>query len=147
MINNPFNGTIEHSGFAVPDIEEAVDFFVKVLGFELLNRPPALEFKEDDRLTRYFGVHPRSVVRGAAFLQYGGRKIELVEWSAPDQQDVVLKPSDVGSSHLALTVSDLNVTIDYLKCQQGVQIREYCPFGFVYFTTPWGMEIQVLEEK
>lgn len=104
--NNPFNGTIEHSGFTVPDIDEAVNFFTQILGFELLFRSQPMPTPEDDRLARYFGVHPQSAVRGAAFLQCGGRKIELVQWQTPDQHHVALKPSDNGTSHLALTVTD-----------------------------------------
>ncbi|WP_431020472.1 VOC family protein [Bacillus safensis] len=93
MKNTIFQGTIEHSGFVVPDIEVAVEFFTNILGFEVLFRPRRMQF-EDDSLKRYFGVHDHSVVEGAAFLQYGGRKIELVQWSTPDQQNVHLKPSD-----------------------------------------------------
>ena len=145
-MDNPIDGTIDHAGFVVPNIEEAVTFFNQVLGFEVILRPQGMECKEDDRLTRYFGVHPRSIVRGAAFLQFGGRKIELVQWESPHQQHPSLKQSDVGASHLALTAHDLNATIEYLKSQPGVVVREYCPLGFVNFTTPWGMEIQVLKQ-
>lgn len=75
MKNTIFQGTIEHSGFVVPDIEVAVEFFTHILGFEVLFRPGRMQF-EDDSLKRYFGVHEQSIVEGAAFLQYGGRKIE-----------------------------------------------------------------------
>ena len=78
-MDNPIHGTIDHTGFVVPNIEEAVTFFTQVLGFEILLRPQGMECKEDDRLTRYFGVDQRSIVRGAAFLQFGCRKIELVQ--------------------------------------------------------------------
>ena len=60
-MDNPIDGTIDHAGFVVPDIEEAVTFFNQVLGFEVILRPQGMECKEDDRLTRYFGVHPRSI--------------------------------------------------------------------------------------
>lgn len=145
LAENPFNGTIEHTGFVVPDIEEAVDFFTQILGFEVLLRPQAMSF-EDDRLTRYFGVYLHSKVVGAAFLQYGGKKIELVQWEAPGQQRTVQNPGDVGVAHLALTVSNLDAAINFLR-SKNVLIREFCPIGFIYISTPWGMEIQLMQQK
>ncbi|WP_310549898.1 VOC family protein [Paenibacillus glufosinatiresistens] len=146
MKNSIFQGTIDHSGFVVPNINVAVDFFEKTLGFEVLFRPGRLQF-EDDSLKRYFGVHENSVVEGAAFLQYGGRKIELVQWSAPDQQNVQPKPSDTGASHLALTVTDLDAALSYFKEQSDVVVRELSPLGFFYITTSWGMEIQIMKHQ
>ncbi|KAA9003939.1 bleomycin resistance protein [Paenibacillus spiritus] len=146
MKNSIFQGTIDHSGFVVPNINVAVDFFEKTLGFEVLFRPGRLQF-EDDSLKRYFGVHENSVVEGAAFLQYGGRKIELVQWSAPDQQNVQPKPSDTGASHLALTVTDLDAALSYFKEQSDVFVRELSPLGFFYITTSWGMEIQIMKHQ
>ncbi|MGE7717059.1 hypothetical protein [Priestia megaterium] len=56
MKNTIFQGTIEHSGFVVPNIEVAVEFFTNTLGFEVLFRPRRMQF-EDGSLKRYFGVH------------------------------------------------------------------------------------------
>lgn len=139
-----FTGTIDHSGFVVPNIEEAVDFFTTVLDFEILFQPGRMQF-EDDSFKRYFGVHENSIVEGAAFLQYGGKKIELVQWSAPDQQNVQLIPSDIGTAHLAITVTDLEEALKYFKEQSGIKVREISPLGFFYITTPWGMEIQIMK--
>ncbi|MED1480055.1 VOC family protein [Bacillus altitudinis] len=144
MKNTIFQGTIEHSGFVVPDIEVAVEFFTHILGFEVLFRPGRMQF-EDDSLKRYFGVHEQSIVEGAAFLQYGGRKIELVQWSTPDQQNVNLKPSDIGVAHLAITVTNIEEALKYFAEQSDVKVRELSPLGFFYITTSWGMEIQIME--
>ena len=146
MKNTIFQGTIEHSGFVVPDIEVAVEFFTNILGFEVLYRPERMQFK-DDSLKRCFGVHENSVVEGAAFLQYGGRKIELVQWSTQDRQNVHLKPSDIGVAHLAITVTDLEEAMEYFSEQSDVKVRELSPLGFFYITTPWGMEIQIMKQK
>ncbi|ASG79628.1 bleomycin resistance protein [Lactiplantibacillus pentosus] len=140
-----FTGTIDHSGFVVPDIDAAVNFFVDVLGFEVLQRPGRMQ-PADDSLTRYFGVHTGAVMEGAAFLQYGGRKIELVQWSAPRQVDPQLNPADVGAAHLAITVSDLSEAKAYFEHQPNVTVREMGPLGFFYITTPWGMEIQIMQQ-
>ncbi|WP_342496184.1 VOC family protein [Bacillus sp. FSL K6-0994] len=47
MKNTIFQGTIEHSGFVVPDIEAAVEFFTNILGFEVLFRPGRMHFMGD----------------------------------------------------------------------------------------------------
>lgn len=146
MKNSNFQGTIDHSGFVVPNIDVAVEFFEKILGFEVLFRPDSLQL-EGDSLKRYFGVHENSVVEGAAFLQYGGRKIELVQWSAPDQQNIQPKPSDFGSAHLAITVTDLEEASNYFKEQSDIHVREISPLGFFYITTSWGMEIQIMKHQ
>lgn len=96
---------------------------------------------EDYSLKRCFGVHENSVVEGAAFLQYGGRKIELVQWSTPDQQNVHLKPIDSGVAHLAITVTDLEEAMKYFSEQSDVKVRELSPLGFFYITTSRWMEI------
>ncbi len=139
-----FYGTIEHSGFAVPDLEAAIRFFTEVLGFKLLFQAEPQQ-KDDDSLRDYFGVHPRSVAYGA-FLEYGGKKIELVQWDSPDNREIALKPSEAGCAHLAITVKDLQAAAAYLAQQPGVRVRAFCPLGFVYAVTPWGMEIQLLEK-
>ena len=77
MKNTIFQGTIEHSGFVVPDIEAAVEFFTNILGFEVLFRPGRMHF-EDDSFKRYFGVHDHSVVEGAAFCNTA---VERSNWS------------------------------------------------------------------
>ncbi|MBK4211780.1 bleomycin resistance protein [Bacillus pumilus] len=142
MKNTIFQGTIEHSGFVVPDIEVAVEFFTNILGFEVLFRPGRMHF-EDDSFKRYFGVHDHSVVEGAAFLQYGGRKIELVQWSTPDQQNVDLKPSDIGVAHLAITVTNIEEALKYFAEQPDVKVRELSPLGFFYITTSLYKKVNV----
>lgn len=145
MTKDLFCGTIEHSGFVVPDLQEAIRFFTEVIGFRLLFCAEPQK-QADDSLRDYFGVHPRSVAYGA-FLEYGGQKIELVQWDSPDNREIALKPSESGFAHLALTVSDLQAAAEYLARQPGVRVRPYCPIGFLYFTTPWGMEIQLMAAK
>ncbi|WP_141504629.1 VOC family protein [Paenibacillus luteus] len=145
MKNVIFQGTIEHSGFVVPNIQVAIDFFTNILGFEVLFQPGRMQ-AEDDSFKRYFGVHENSVVEGAAFLQYGGRKIELVQWSTPDQQNIQLAPNDIGAAHLAITVTNLEEALMYFKEQAGIKVREISPLGFFYITTSWGMEIQIMKQ-
>lgn len=101
-----------------------------------------MKFK-DDRLKQSFGVHEKAFVEGAAFLQYGGKKIELVQWTGPEQ-NAGPKPADIGTAHLAISVTDLKKAYTYFENIPGVTVRVFSPIGFFYITSPWGLEIQIV---
>lgn len=134
---------IDHYGYVVPDLDQAVNFFTQVLGFELISLDDPIEFP-DDRLTRWYGVHPRASAR-FAFLRYGRATIELTEWHAPDQNTVAPSNSDVGGRHVAIAVTDVDAAMVYLQAQPGVTVLEKSVWNFVYFTTPWGMTLQIVQ--
>lgn len=133
---------IDHYGYVVPDIDQAVSFFVDVLGFELLSLDDPIALR-DDSLARWYRVHPRASVR-FAFLRYSLAIIELVEWDTPDQNTVVPSNSDLGGRHFAIAVADVDAAMAYLEAQPGVTLFERSAWNFVYFTTPWGMTLQIV---
>ncbi|MBO9164389.1 hypothetical protein [Lactiplantibacillus pentosus] len=51
------------------------------------------------------------------------------------------------AAHLAITVSDLSEAKAYFEHQPNVTVREMGPLGFFYITTPWGMEIQIMQQS
>ena len=134
--------TIDHYGYVVPDVEQAVEFFTRVLGFELVSLDEPLAFP-DDRLARWYHVHPRASAR-FAFVRYGRATIELTEWHTPDQNPAVPSNSDLGGRHFAIAVSDVDAAMAYLQAQPGVTVFEKSAWNFAYFTTPWGMTLQVV---
>ena len=76
----------EHVGITVPDLTQALDFFVGVLGCE-----PFYELgpyvSDDDWMERHLAVHPRSEMRKLRFLRCGrGPNFEVIEYRAPDQR-------------------------------------------------------------
>lgn len=133
---------IDHYGYVVPDVEQAVDFFTRVLGFDLVSLDDPIAFP-DDRLARWYNVDPRATAR-FAFVRYGRDTIELVEWRTPNQNTVVPSNSDLGGRHLAIAVTDVDAAVAYLKEQPGVTVFEKSEWGFAYFTTPWGMTLQIV---
>lgn len=145
MKNELFQGTIDHTGIVVPDLSEAVTFFTEVLNFDVLFQTPPMKF-EDDRLKQSFGVHEKAFVEGATFLQYGGRKIELVQWNDPEQK-AGPKPADIGTAHLAISVTDIQKAYTYFENISGVTVRVFSPIGFFYITTPWGLEVQIVGKE
>jgi catechol 2,3-dioxygenase-like lactoylglutathione lyase family enzyme len=139
----PTTINIDHYGYVVPDLDQAVAFFTDVLGFDLLSLDDPIEFP-DDSLARWYHVHPRASVR-FAFVRYGRAIIELVAWHTPDQNTVAPSNSDLGGRHLAIAVTDVDAAMAYLKAQPGVTVFERSAWNFVYFTTPWGMTLQIVQ--
>ncbi|CAA7625037.1 VOC family protein [Magnetospirillum sp. SS-4] len=142
----------DHIGFTVPDLDEAVAFFVDVIGCE-----PFYElgpFRSDgDWMATHLDVHPRAVMKRLKFLRCrNGSNFELFEYDSPDQNRAQPRNSDIGGHHLAFYVDDMDVAVAYLR-SQGVRIlgeptvRTNGPNGgqtWVYFLSPWGMQLELV---
>jgi catechol 2,3-dioxygenase-like lactoylglutathione lyase family enzyme len=143
---------LDHVGFTVPDLEQAVRFFVDVLGCErFYDLGP---FRSDgDWMARHLGVHPRAVMKKLTLLRCGhGSNFEIFEYEAPDRRTEQPRNSDVGGHHLAFYVDDMDAALAYLKAH-GVRVlgeptvRRDGPSGgqtWVYFLTPWGMQCELV---
>jgi catechol 2,3-dioxygenase-like lactoylglutathione lyase family enzyme len=131
---------VHHIGFTVPDLEQAIEFFVAVLGFSLISRHGPLA---DDELEHQFDVPPGSSVRWA-FLRRGSSLIELGEWTTGESRTQAPRNSDLGGRHLALGVTDLEAAIERLKTVPDVQLLKPRGQGFVYFETPFGLFVQLI---
>ena len=91
----------DHIGFTVPDLDEAVDFFVNVIGCEAFYDLGPFG-ADDDWMERQLNVHPRTVMRRLKFLRCRhGSNFEIFEYEAPDQKTTQPKNSDIGGHHLA----------------------------------------------
>jgi len=142
----------DHIGFTVPDLDEAVDFFVNVIGCEPFYDLGPFQF-DDDWMERQLNVHPRTVMRRLKFLRCKhGSNFEIFEYEAPDQNTAQPKNSDVGGHHLAFYVDDMDAATAYLK-EKGVRIlgepvvRTEGPSAgqtWVYFLAPWGMQLELV---
>lgn len=141
----------DHIGFTVPDLEEAVRFFVEVIGCE-----PFYElgpFDDGPWLETQLGIDRRAVMKKLKFLRCKqGSNFELFEYSSPDQRTEQPRNSDVGGHHLAFYVDDFDAALAFLK-EQGVEImgepvvRAAGPSGgqtWVYFKAPWGMQLELV---
>ncbi|WP_018467398.1 VOC family protein [Calidithermus timidus] len=132
---------VHHVGFSVPNLDEALQFFTEVLGFELLSHG-ALP-TPDDPIAEQFDVEPDESVR-FAFLKAGGDTIELVEWTSPRQQRQMPRNPDWGGRHLALKTGGLEQTLARLRTVPGVRILKPRGERFVYVQTPFGMYLQLM---
>ena len=110
-------------------------------------------FDDGEWMEITLGIDKRSVMNKLKFLRCkNGSNFELFEYSAPDQNPVQPKNSDIGGHHLAFYVDDFDAALDFLK-SKGVEImgeptvRTSGPSGgqtWVYFRSPWGMQLELV---
>ncbi|MDN3260454.1 VOC family protein [Streptomyces sp. CSDS2] len=149
----PGSSGVHHVAYTVPDLDQAVTFFVDVLGAELAYRLGPVEFPDSDWMERYLGVH-RKAAMDLAMLRLGPvTNCELFQYSAPDQRREMPRNSDWGGHHLAFHVEDMDEAVAYLRAQPGVRILgEPQPLetgstrgdSWVYFLSPWGMQLELI---
>lgn len=152
----PTTRYVDHAGYTVPDLEEAVSFFVDVLGCDLLYRAGPYEDPDGDYMREGLTVHPRASVVLAVLRCGPATNVELVEFASPDRDPTPPKPSDAGGRHLAFWVDDMDAAVEYLRVQPGVRLlaplkrgeedgTEESGMWCTYFVTPWGMYMELVK--
>jgi catechol 2,3-dioxygenase-like lactoylglutathione lyase family enzyme len=97
----------DHTGITVSDLERSLEFWQTVLGFEISHRA----HQTGEMAAEITGV-PGAEIKLAVVKAPGGHKIELLQYLAPsDRKHVDLRPCDVGSVHVALTVDNLDAVL------------------------------------
>jgi catechol 2,3-dioxygenase-like lactoylglutathione lyase family enzyme len=97
----------DHTGITVSNLERSLEFWQNVLGFEFSHRA----HQKGERPEQITGVKGAELEL-AVVKSPGGHKIELLEYLAPpDRKHVDLRPCDVGSVHIALTVDNLDAVL------------------------------------
>lgn len=144
----------EHIGFTVPDINQACDFFERILGAETLYTA-ATDFRhdDDDWMQEHLRVNPRAVIKEFRYLRVGnGTNFEVFEYESPDQNQVPPKNSDIGGHHFAFYVDDMDAAIAYLRDNDVEVLGEPTAYTegpnlgltWCYFMAPWGMQLEVV---
>ncbi|UOZ03478.1 VOC family protein [Amycolatopsis sp. WQ 127309] len=142
---------LDHIGITVPDLEQAREFFVDVLGCEYLY---ALGPFQDDGhwMSEHLGVADRAVMRQLHFFRLGGQAIfEVFEYEAPDQVTGSPRNSDVGGHHIALYVDDMDAAVAELH-RRGLRVLGEPTVSkgasegqrWVYFLAPWGLQCELV---
>ncbi len=142
----------DHTGITVPDIKQATDFFVNVLGCK-----QAMSFGPfaDDKGTfmhDLLNVNSKAVIEKITLVRCGyGSNIELFEYSSPDQKNMTPKNSDIGGYHIAFYVDDIKTAKDYLdskgvKTFASLSVNEGPAAGqsIFYFLAPWGLQMEAI---
>jgi glyoxylase I family protein len=98
----------DHTGITVSNLERSLEFWRDVLGFEFSHRA----HQTSEMASEITGV-PGAEIKLAVVKAPGGHKIELLEYlGPPDRKHVNLRPCDVGSVHVALTVDKLDAILE-----------------------------------
>lgn len=96
----------DHTGITVSNLERSLAFWQNVLGLELSHRA----HHTGELASEVTGVPGAEI--SLAVLKGYGHKIELLEYLAPsDRKHADLRPCDVGSFHVALTVDNLDAVL------------------------------------
>ena len=105
----------DHTGITVPDMKQATDFFIGVLGCkEAMSFGPFADEK-GDFMQQLVNVNPRAVIKNITLVRCGyGSNIELFQYTSPDQKNMTPKNSDIGGYHIAFYVDDIKAAKAYL---------------------------------
>ncbi len=143
----------DHTGITVPDMNQALTFFVDVLGCKKAFTFGPFGDDKGTLMKDMLDVNPRAVITQLVMVRCGfGSNIELFSYTSPDQKVVQPKNSDIGGYHIALYVDDIKAADQYLK-SKGV----FTMFGPVpitggpaggqtvlYFKAPWGLQMEAI---
>jgi len=143
---------LDHIGFTVPDLEQAAEFLVDVLGCAYMYTLGPYRDDEGGWMAEHLNVDPRAVMRRLHFFRCGGQAVfEVFQYEAPEQRAAPPRNSDTGGHHVALYVDDLDTAVAYLR-ERGVTVlgEPTTSSGpslgqlWVYFLAPWGMQFELV---
>jgi len=143
---------LDHIGLTVPNLDEAHEFLVDVIGCEYMYKLGPYVHDDSDWMLEHLNVHPRTLMRELHFFRLGGQAVfEVFEYQAPDQRTEVPKNSDIGGHHVAIYVDDLDEAVEYLK-SKGVRVlgdptvSKNASEGqrWVYFLAPWRLQFELV---
>ncbi|TAP28328.1 MULTISPECIES: VOC family protein [Micrococcaceae] len=143
----------DHIGMSVPDLEEAVDFFVDALGFEVVIKAGPF----DDFGYVWPGeLEPEpGTLRQANLVLGNSFNIELLEYTnrTATLPDAAPRPADPGGWHLCLHVDDIDKASDELASRlDTTQISDIIQeeqdmegLRWAYFRTTWGLVLELIQ--
>ena len=92
-----------HSGFVVMDLDISVDFYTNVLGLQL-----ALRMERQGEFINQVLDFPDAHIKGAMVDKGEGHQLELIQYLNPASGPGGISRNDLGASHLAFFVDDLD---------------------------------------
>ena len=141
----------DHVGMRVPNLDDAIRFFVEIFGARLLfrmDRPTGDAAMGAERL----GI-AASAKFALAMLELGGSNIELLQWW-PVRSDAWPPEADLpGGMHVAIDVADVAMTLATLRDVDEVEIvgglstfeAGATPgLSNAFVRTPWGALIELV---
>lgn len=143
----------DHIGITVPDIEQAVEFFVDVIGCEELYSMGPFRDDEGGWMKTHLNVQPRAVIPNVRMLRCkNGSNYELFEYLVDGQASAPPANSDIGGHHVAFYVDDIDAAVEHLRAHD-VQVLggpttmaegSNAGMSWVYFLAPWGLQMELV---
>jgi catechol 2,3-dioxygenase len=145
---------VEHVSTTVPDLPQAISFFVDVLGATLIRQTRFEAGPDSDEMEVRFNAHREATAR-LATLDLHGVILELFQYEAPDLPSDMPRNCDPGGHHVGFRVGDVATAAEFLRSVEGVNVLgtpSYEESGgirraWVYFLTPWGLQLEVASEE
>jgi catechol 2,3-dioxygenase-like lactoylglutathione lyase family enzyme len=144
---------VDHTAYTVPNLDEAVTFFVDHFGAELVFTDGPFADESGDGMRRRLNVDPQAACTLAMIRIGKHHNVELFCYDAPQQNTAQPRNSDIGGHHLAFYVDDIYAAYDYVCSIPGVVVQEgpngvdpHAPVAgqrWFYFLTPWGMQLEL----
>ncbi|WP_163410192.1 VOC family protein [Flavobacterium ajazii] len=142
---------IDHVGINVPNLNEAVIFFSDVLGFTPVTQLGPIPLDADWKKLNH--INPNTGAVTIKMINAGnGASIEVFEYADNKGNKTHPNTDDIGASHIAFYVNDINASVQYLKSKSVKILGEpfTMPSGdtagetWVYFETPWGSKMELV---
>jgi catechol 2,3-dioxygenase-like lactoylglutathione lyase family enzyme len=144
---------MQHIGFTVPDLDEAVEFFTTVFGAIECVATGKIE-ADDEYMRRRLGVPGNTRIEDIRFLRVGnGTNIELFHYSGDAEPGAPLKRnSQPGGFHLGFQVDDCMAAAERLR-EMDVTVLDgptYVDHGplegltWCYLQAPWGQFLEII---
>lgn len=144
---------MDHVGFTVPDLNEAVGFFRDVLGCGEFYPLGPFAGGDSTWMADHLNVDAAATIPEMRLMRCGnGANLEIFTYTAPDQRAEPPRNSDIGGHHLAFYVDDMEAAVAYLQ-ENGVEVLgapttmtdgPSAGEAWVYFLSPWGMQLELV---
>ena len=135
---------IHHYGLTVADVDRSVRFYLALWKDAEVS---PIEPGDDPRPSRLVAV-PDAGLRGAMLRTAGGFALEILQYGSVQCRRLDVRPCDVPTAHLALTVDDLDEAALAVAAAGGCTVGEVVTFDagrFLYCADPDGHFIELIE--
>ena len=110
--------SFNHTGFVVRDLDRSVDFYTNVLGMNVARRME----REGEFINQVLGF-PNAHIKGAFMDRGEGHQLELIQYITPPSGPGGGSRNDLGATHLAFNVEDIDATFDQLVSRGALRLN------------------------
>ena len=148
----PTATNIDHVGWSVQDLDAAVSFSVEVLGGQEILRAGPFSDPSGDWMSTHFDVAARASASLALVRLGATQVVEFIQWNTVNREVAWPLNSDVGASHLAIHVRDIDQAMRYLQehecspCGDPILLEgvPHAGLTILYVRTPIGLMLELV---